>query len=223
MELFANLAVPCHSAGVDEVGRGPLAGPVVAGAVILDSRKPIVGLADSKRLSAQRREGLAEEIQTRALAWAVGEASVVEIDAMNILRASHLAMQRAVAALAQVPEIIFVDGNLLPAFFVPAGAVVKGDCRVPEISAGAILAKVARDAMMRDLDAAFPDYGFAKHKGYPTPQHLAALSLHGPCRHHRNSFAPVREARRMGTAAAQVSALRASALRASALTTEDSA
>ncbi len=206
MELFANLAVPRHSAGVDEVGRGPLAGPVVAGAVILDSRKPIVGLADSKRLSAQRREALSEEIKAHALAWAVGEASVAEIDTVNILRASHLAMQRAVAALAQVPEVIFVDGNLLPAFLVPAVAVVKGDSRVPEISAGAIVAKVTRDAMMRDMDAAFPDYGFAGHKGYPTPQHLAALAEHGPCRHHRNSFAPVREARRVRARALEVSA-----------------
>ena len=194
MELFANLAVPELSAGVDEVGRGPLAGPVVAGAVVLDRRKPIAGLADSKRLSARRREALALEIKARALAWGIGEASVAEIDTMNILRASHLAMQRAVAALSVTPQIIFVDGNLLPPFVTPAVAVVKGDGRVPEISAGAILAKVARDRIMQEMDTVIPAYGFARHKGYPTAEHLAALAAHGPCVHHRRSFAPVREA-----------------------------
>ena len=167
MELFANLAAPVFSAGVDEVGRGPLAGPVVAGAVVLDARRPIRGLADSKRLSARRREALAVEIKDHALAWGLGEASVAEVDAMNVLRASHLAMQRAVAALALTPEVIFVDGNLLPAFAVPAVAVVKGDARVAEISAGAILAKVARDEIMRNMDTELPGYGFAKNKGYP--------------------------------------------------------
>ena len=196
MELFADLAGQSLSAGVDEVGRGPLAGPVVAGAVILNPREPIVGLADSKRLTARRREALSEEIKAHALAWGLGQASVVEIDAMNILRASHLAMQRAVAALSISPDVIFVDGALLPAFATPAVAVVKGDSRVPAISAGAILAKVARDDMMRRLDGKLPGYGFARHKGYPTPQHLAALTLHGPSAHHRESFAPVRLARR---------------------------
>ena len=194
MELFANLAAPAFSAGVDEVGRGPLAGPVVAGAVVLDARRPIIGLADSKRLSTQRREELAVEIRSHALAWGLGEASVAEVDAMNILRASHLAMQRAVAALALTPEVIFVDGNLLPAFAVPAVAVVKGDARVAEISAGAIIAKVARDEIMRNLDSELPGYGFAKNKGYPTPEHLAALRKLGPCPQHRQSFAPVKEA-----------------------------
>jgi ribonuclease HII len=194
MELFSNLAVSSFSAGVDEVGRGPLAGPVVAGAVILNSRRPIAGLADSKRLTPRRREALAAEIKTHALAWALGHASVAEIDAMNILRASHLAMQRAVAGLSVAPEVIFVDGNLLPAFEAPAVAVVKGDSRVAEISAGAILAKVARDNLMREMDVQLPGYGFAKHKGYPTAEHLAALAQRGPCAEHRRSFAPVRNA-----------------------------
>lgn len=204
MELFANLAAPSLSAGVDEVGRGPLAGPVVAGAVVLDSRRTIAGLVDSKRLSAPRREAIAIEIKTHALAWGIGEASVPEIDAMNILRASHLAMQRAVAALSLTPEVIFVDGNLLPAFAIPAVAVVKGDARVPEISAGAIIAKVARDEIMRALDGELPGYGFARHKGYPTAAHLAALLQLGPCAQHRYSFAPVRAAHRLDKATAGV-------------------
>lgn len=202
--MFANLAAPSLSAGVDEVGRGPLAGPVVAGAVVLDSRRTIAGLVDSKRLSAPRREAIAIEIKTHALAWGIGEASVPEIDAMNILRASHLAMQRAVAALSLTPEVIFVDGNLLPAFAIPAVAVVKGDARVPEISAGAIIAKVARDEIMRALDGELPGYGFARHKGYPTAAHLAALLQLGPCAQHRYSFAPVRAAHRLDKATAGV-------------------
>ncbi|MFP6836271.1 MAG: ribonuclease HII, partial [Pseudomonadales bacterium] len=175
MRLFDDLALPWISAGVDEVGRGPLAGPVVAGAVVLDTRRPIVGLRDSKRLTAVQRAELAIEIRETALAWALGRASVVEIDHLNILRASHLAMQRAVAALAVEPDIVLVDGNLLPAFDRPAIAVIKGDNRVPEISAGAIIAKVDRDLEMIELDSQFPGYGFARHKGYPTAEHREAL------------------------------------------------
>lgn len=196
MGLFDDLALATLSAGVDEVGRGPLAGDVVAGAVVLDARRPISGLKDSKRLTASRREALAAEIKEKALAWALGRADVAEIDRLNILRASHLAMQRAVAALRIEPELILVDGNLLPAFATPAVAVVKGDNRVPEISAGAIIAKVDRDLEMIALDMRFPEYGFARHKGYGTPEHLRALAQLGPCPIHRSSFAPVRDARR---------------------------
>ena len=193
MGLFDDLAGSNLTAGVDEVGRGPLAGPVVAGAVILDPLRPIDGLKDSKRLNAKRRAELAEEIRFKALAWGLGRAEVEEIDALNILRASHLAMQRAVSALSVEPEMVLVDGNLLPVFPVPAVAVVKGDTRVPEISAGAILAKVARDREMIELDGRFPGYGFAAHKGYPTADHLAALTQLGACPVHRSSFAPVRD------------------------------
>ena len=192
MALFDGLAGPAVSAGVDEVGRGPLAGPVVAGAVILDNRVPIAGLKDSKRLSANQREALAMEIRKRALAYGVGRAEVEEIDELNILRASHLAMQRAVAALLFEPEVIYVDGNLLPRFAIPAVAVVKGDTRVPEISAAAILAKVARDREMVELARRFPGYGMEKHKGYATAEHLAALDRLGSCALHRKSFRPVR-------------------------------
>ncbi|MCZ6640301.1 MAG: ribonuclease HII [Gammaproteobacteria bacterium] len=192
MALFDGLAGPALSAGVDEVGRGPLAGPVVAGAVILDNRIRIVGLKDSKRLSARQREALAVEIRECALACAVGRAEVEEIDELNILRASHLAMQRAVAALSQAPEVIYVDGNLLPRFAIPAVAVIKGDTRVPEISAAAILAKVARDAEMVALARRYPGYGMERHKGYATPEHLIALDRLGTCALHRRSFRPVR-------------------------------
>jgi len=205
MDLFSNQATRRLSAGVDEVGRGPLAGPVVAGAVVLGENCSIDGLRDSKRLSPRRREALAEEIKQRAFAWGLGEASVEEIDRLNILRASHLAMQRAVAAMDVEPDIILVDGHLLPDFAVPALAVVKGDERIREISAGSILAKVARDALMCELDVRLPQYGFARHKGYPTPQHLAALAAHGPCHAHRRSFAPVREAEQVCDAPLQVS------------------
>lgn len=193
MGLFDDLAGTNLTAGVDEVGRGPLAGPVVAGAVVLDPLRPIDGLKDSKRLNARRRAELAEEIRAKALAWGLGRAEVEEIDALNILRASHLAMQRAVAALSVEPEMILVDGNLLPVFSVPAVAVVKGDARVPEISAGAILAKEARDREMIELDRLYPGYGFAGHKGYPTAEHLSALAELGACAVHRTSFAPVRD------------------------------
>ncbi len=204
MGLFDDVAGSKLTAGVDEVGRGPLAGPVVAGAVVLDPLKPIDGLKDSKRLNARRRAELAEEIREKAFAWALGRAEVEEIDDLNILRASHLAMQRAVSALSVEPEMILVDGNLLPVFPVPAVAVVKGDTRVPEISAGAILAKVARDLEMAELDHLYPGYGFAGHKGYPTAAHLSALSTLGVCPVHRKSFAPVRDAKAQVKAAEQL-------------------
>ncbi|MCZ6709241.1 MAG: ribonuclease HII [Gammaproteobacteria bacterium] len=197
MRLFDDLALPWLSAGVDEVGRGPLAGPVVAGAVVLDARRPIPGLKDSKRLNATQRTLLATEIRETALAWALGRADVAEIDHLNILRASHLAMQRAIAALTVQPDLILVDGNLLPAFDRPAIAVIGGDNRVPEISAGAIIAKVDRDLEMIELDSQFPGYGFARHKGYATAEHRKALWRLGPCRLHRSSFAPVRDAMNM--------------------------
>jgi ribonuclease HII len=180
-------------AGVDEAGRGPLAGPVLAAAVILDPAAPIEGLADSKRLTPGRREALARTIRQRALAWCVAEAGVEEIDRLNILRASLLAMRRAVAGLAPGPQRVRVDGNALPeGLGVPAEAVVGGDGRVPEIAAASILAKVARDARLAALDREFPGYGFARHKGYPTREHLAALERLGPSPAHRKRFAPVR-------------------------------
>lgn len=178
-------------AGVDEAGRGPLAGPVFAAAVILDPARPIVGLADSKKLSAARREQLADKIRTRALAWALGRAGVEEIDRLNILQASLLAMQRAVAALPVVPAKVLVDGNRCPPLACPCQAIVKGDATVPVISAASILAKVARDAELRELHDRYPAYNFARHKGYPTTAHLDALRRHGPCPEHRRSFAPV--------------------------------
>jgi ribonuclease HII len=181
-------------AGVDEVGRGPLAGPVVAGAVILDPERPVAGLRDSKRLSARRRTELAGQIRDRARAWALGRAEVEEIDALNILRASHLAMQRAVAALTAAPEFVLVDGNLSPEFAVPAFAIVGGDDRVEAISAAAIIAKVARDEEMVALAVRYPGYGLDQHKGYPTPGHLQALDRQGASPVHRRSFAPVRRA-----------------------------
>lgn len=178
-------------AGVDEVGRGPLAGPVVAAAVILDPARPIAGLADSKQLSPLRREQLAAEIRAKALAWALGRAEVAEIDQINILQASLLAMQRAVAALSRVPDQALVDGNRCPQLACPCRAIVKGDATVPAISAASILAKVARDAELCELHARYPHYGFAQHKGYPTTAHLDALRRFGPCPEHRRSFAPV--------------------------------
>jgi ribonuclease HII len=178
-------------AGVDEAGRGPLAGPVYAAAVILDPARPIVGLRDSKLLSAARREGLAVEIRASALAWAVASADVAEIDSLNILQATLVAMQRAVAALAPAPVEVLVDGNQVPRLACPARAIVKGDRDVAAISAASILAKTARDAVLRDLHTLYPLYGFAQNKGYGTPEHLAALAQHGPCAAHRRSFAPV--------------------------------
>lgn len=181
-----------YVAGVDEVGRGPLAGPVVAAAVILDPERPIVGLADSKVLSAAKRERLAEEIRQRALAWGLGRAEVEEIDRINILQASLLAMQRAVAALPVVPQFALIDGNRCPSLPCPAEAVIKGDARVASISAASILAKVARDRELIELDARYPGYGLAKHKGYPSKQHLEALASLGVTPIHRRSYAPVR-------------------------------
>ncbi|MFY0989385.1 ribonuclease HII [Halomonas sp. C05BenzN] len=179
-------------AGVDEVGRGPLVGAVVAAAVILDPAGPIEGLADSKTLTAKRRQALDAEIRERALAFAVAEASPAEIDALNIYHATHLAMRRAIDALSVAPEYLLVDGNHLPGHHVPGQAVVKGDARHPAIAAASILAKVARDADMAALDARHPDYGFARHKGYPTREHLAALERLGPLPEHRRSFGPVK-------------------------------
>ncbi|PSJ45940.1 ribonuclease HII [Zobellella taiwanensis] len=178
-------------AGVDEVGRGPLVGDVVTAAVILDPANPIPGLADSKKLSEKKREQLAPLIRERALAWAIGRCSPAEIDELNILHATLLAMQRAVAGLAVQPGFVFVDGNRCPVLPMAARAVVKGDSRVAEISAASILAKVARDREMLALDARHPQYGFARHKGYPTKEHLAALAAHGALAEHRRSFRPV--------------------------------
>ncbi len=178
-------------AGVDEAGRGPLAGPVVAAAVILDPARPIPGLADSKRLTARRRAELEARIRERALAWALGRAEVGEIDRLNILQASLLAMQRAVEALDPAPDRVLVDGNRLPRLGIPAAAVVGGDARVPEISAASILAKEARDREMCELDRRYPGYGFAGHKGYPTRAHLEALERVGVSPVHRRTFGPV--------------------------------
>jgi ribonuclease HII len=181
-------------AGVDEVGRGPLVGAVVTAAVILDPAKPIVGLADSKKLSEKRRNTLYDEIIEKALAWSLGRAEPEEIDSLNILHATMLAMQRAVAGLAIAPEYVLIDGNRCPALPMPSLAVVKGDSRVAEISAASILAKVTRDREMATLDLSFPQYGFAQHKGYPTAFHLEKLAEHGATEHHRKSFAPVKRA-----------------------------
>lgn len=180
-------------AGVDEVGRGPLAGDLVAAAVILDPARPIPGLADSKVLSERRREALYPLIIERARAVHVARATVAEIDSLNILEATLLAMTRAVEGLGIEPEFVAVDGNRLPRWRYPALAVVKGDAKVAAISAAAILAKVTRDREMAALDAVYPGYGFAEHKGYGTARHLAALAALGPCAIHRRSFRPVRE------------------------------
>ena len=180
--------------GVDEAGRGPLAGPVYAAAVILDPRRPIRGLDDSKKLSEAVRLGLAGHIRERARAWAVASASVAEIDALNILHASLLAMRRAVEALAFAPDEVLVDGLHCPTVAVAVRAVVGGDATVRAISAASILAKTARDEEMLRLHRAFPGYGFDRHKGYPTPEHLEALRRIGPCPEHRRGFGPVREA-----------------------------
>lgn len=178
--------------GVDEAGRGPLAGPVFAAAVILDPGRPIAGLADSKKLTPRRRETLAFEIRACATAWAVASASVEEIDSVNILQATLLAMRRAVEQLAVVPRQVLVDGVHRPRLNVPVRAVVRGDATVAAIAAASILAKVARDAEMLALHRLHPEYGFDRHKGYPTLAHLAALRAHGACAVHRRSFAPVR-------------------------------
>lgn len=179
--------------GVDEAGRGPLAGPVYAAAVILDSRHPISGLADSKKISEKKREQLALEIRQHSTAWAIATASVAEIDEINILRASLLAMRRAVAALTVQPHEVLVDGLYCPETGLPSRAIVKGDSSVAEISAASILAKTARDAAMLEMHERLPQYGFAVHKGYPTAAHLAALNEYGVSNEHRRSFAPVRK------------------------------
>lgn len=179
-------------AGVDEVGRGPLAGDVVTAAVILDPGKPIEGLADSKKLTAKRREILFPEIQQKAVAWCIARCSVQEIDSLNILQATLLAMHRAVKGLSIQPEYVAVDGNRLPQWQYLSEAVVKGDSKVPAISAASILAKVYRDREMCDWDQQYPGYGFSKHKGYGTPAHLQALRELGPTPLHRRSFEPVK-------------------------------
>ena len=187
---------PALVAGVDEAGRGPLAGPVVAAAVILDERQPIAGLADSKKLTAARRDQLYDEIRAKALCCCVAQASVEEIDRLNILQATLLAMQRAVAGLRLKPGLVLVDGNRLPLLEMRAEAIVKGDAKVAAISAASILAKVTRDRGLELLDQRYPQYGFARHKGYGTAEHLQALRVHGPCPEHRRSFAPVAQAER---------------------------
>ena len=178
--------------GVDEAGRGPLAGPVFAACVMLNPQSLICGLADSKQLSAAKREQLTSEIKSCALAWTIASASVEEIDRLNILQASLLAMKRAVEKLSLEPGEVLVDGLHCPQIKFPARAIVKGDCKIPEIMAASILAKTARDAEMLALHLRFPQYGFDRHKGYPTVRHLAALQAHGVCAIHRRSFAPVK-------------------------------
>lgn len=180
-------------AGVDEVGRGPLVGAVVTAAVILDPSKPILGLTDSKKLSEKKRLLLAQEIKEKALSWSLGLASSIEIDELNILKATMLAMQRAVAGLHIQPNFVLVDGNRIPDLSIPAQAVVKGDSLVAEISAASIIAKVARDQEMKELAQQFPEYGFEKHKGYPTQLHFEKLAEFGATPYHRKSFAPVRK------------------------------
>ena len=189
--LALHWARPGLFAGVDEVGRGPLAGPVVAAAVILDELQPIKGLRDSKMLGPVTRTRLAAEIRAKALCVCVAQASVEEIDRLNILQATMLAMQRAVQGLRLVPAFVLVDGNRLPTLKVPAEAIVKGDAKVAAIAAASIVAKVHRDELLMQLHELHPAYGFAGHKGYPTPAHLAALRLLGACAQHRRSFAPV--------------------------------
>ena len=192
--LFDRLHLPHGAAlvaGVDEAGRGPLAGPVVAAAVILDELRPIAGLADSKKLSPKRRLALYDEIRAKALCCSVAEASVEEIDRLNILQATMLAMRRAVEGLRLKPAKVLVDGNRLPPLPMLAEAIVKGDSKVAAISAASILAKVTRDRWCEGVHLDYPAYGFGGHKGYGTAEHLAALAAHGPCPHHRRSFAPV--------------------------------
>ena len=184
--------IPGLVCGVDEAGRGPLAGPVYAAAVILDPARPIAGLADSKKLSERRRERLAVEIREKALAFGIASASVEEIDDINILQATMLAMRRAVEALAVQPAEALIDGNRCPQLAIPARAIIRGDATEPSISAASILAKTARDTEMRSLHEDFPGYGLDRHKGYDTAAHRAALNLLGPACFHRKSFAPVR-------------------------------
>jgi ribonuclease HII len=196
LQASLDWAGPALTAGVDEAGRGPLAGPVVAAAVILEPSRPVMGLADSKTLTPARREVLADTIRARSLAWGLGWADAAEIDTLNILQATMLAMRRALAALTVPPRHVIIDGNRCPdlsglAFECTAEAIVKGDSLVASVSAASILAKVARDEHMRVLDGRYPGYGFADHKGYPTAAHIAALRRLGPSPVHRRSFAPV--------------------------------
>lgn len=191
MDLFSGLSYE-HVAGVDEAGRGPLAGNVVAAAVILDPSRPIEGLNDSKKLTAKKREALELLIKERALAWAIGEASVQEIDELNILQATMLAMRRAVEGLAVMPDFVQVDGNRVPPLTVPAEAIVKGDAKVAAISAASILAKTHRDAQMKSAAEQYPGYGFEQHMGYGTAQHLLAIEQFGVLPIHRRSFEPIR-------------------------------
>ncbi|MAY34774.1 MAG: ribonuclease HII [Spongiibacteraceae bacterium] len=192
-DLFDSFEFPELTAGVDEVGRGPLAGDVVTAAVILDPARPIVGLNDSKKLSEKKRLSLFDEIRNKALSYSIARASIDEIDSLNILQASLLAMKRAVEALPTQPQYVLVDGNKLPKWHYPAQAVVKGDSLHACIAAASILAKVTRDAEMDALAVQYPDYGFASHKGYPTKVHLDALREHGITPFHRRSYAPVRK------------------------------
>lgn len=191
LDFSSPLDIVC---GVDEAGRGPLAGPVVAAAVILNPKRRIRGLDDSKVLNAKTREALYEKIVERSIAYCVASASVEEIDTLNILHATMLAMKRAVEGLAITPTLARIDGNRCPMLSIRSEAIIGGDALVPAISAASILAKVTRDRMLNELHERFPVYGFNAHVGYSTPQHLAALAEHGPCEHHRRSFAPVREA-----------------------------
>lgn len=193
VSLGAEWCQPGLMAGVDEAGRGPLAGPVVAAAVILDDARRIAGLADSKALSPRRRERLYDQIRAQALCVAVGQASVEEIDALNILRATLLAMQRAVQGLRLPPKRVLIDGNRAPALTMLTATLVKGDALVPAVSAASIIAKVERDRLCGELHERWPQYGFAEHKGYPTEKHLEALRQHGACPAHRRSYAPVRD------------------------------
>lgn len=192
-QIILSWDFPGLMAGVDEAGRGPLAGPVVAAAVILDELNPIYGLADSKKLTALRREALYDEIRSKALCCSISLATVEEIDQLNILQATLLAMKRAVEGLRLKPSKVLVDGNRLPILAILAEAIVKGDALIPSISAASILAKVYRDRWCREFDLEYPEYGFAGHKGYGTAVHLAALRKHGACPQHRRSFAPVAE------------------------------
>jgi len=181
-------------AGVDEVGRGPLVGDVVTAAVILDPNNPIQGLTDSKKLSEKKRLALFPEIKEKALSWSIGRCSPVEIDQLNILHATMLAMTRAVEGLNIQPDFVLIDGNRVPKLIMQAQAIVKGDARVAEISAASILAKVVRDKEMEALDSLFPEFGFAKHKGYPTKAHFDAIDKYGVIEQHRKSFKPVKKA-----------------------------
>ncbi len=191
--MLLDMEMPAGLCGVDEAGRGPLAGAVYAAAVMLDPARPIAGLNDSKKLSEKARERLAFIIRAESLAWAVAYATVEEIDRLNILQATMLAMQRAVAGLKARPQAVWVDGNRCPDWDYPSRAIVEGDAKVAAISAASILAKTARDAAMRELHARYPQYNFAGHKGYGTAAHLKAIRQHGPCPEHRQSFSPVKQ------------------------------